>query len=356
MKFGKLWIALVLLLSGAVGHAEDAALYNGKTYESHNYVDEKGQPRVFELGLRAHAPVEVMRFASTDAKLHAKFDINDYITNVMKLNPCEIYDQGSCGSCVYNAVLGALCQLHRARGHNLALGSRQFAMDCAQPQWKCSGSLFDYVAKGLVAKGGAPFESAYPYTARDGSCKSGSKVDVPVKSYEMVESTAQAVSYQLDVMKKPVPVTVAADNNFSGYKSGIYNGCSSMGTNHQVVAEGYDCETSVDKDGFCVFNTKGYPVNGDGYVIIRNSWNKSWGDQGRIKMRWLGKNGQKCNNIAEEAGTLETGDAPIPPTPPAPIEFSLESSDVMLKAVVQPEAGYSADDARTALQAALNSL
>jgi hypothetical protein len=341
-----------------VAFAERPDLFVEPTYQSHFYTDESGKPKEFHTGVLAHARPRVLTFR-TDAQIPATFDINDYITKVMKMEPCPVYDQGQCGSCVYNATNAALCQLHRARGKDLPVPSRQWVMDCAQRQWMCGGSLFEYVAKGIVAKGGVPAEDDYPYQAMNQSCQGTPALQVPVKSYEMIDPTAQSISFQLAVMKKPVAVTIGADNAFTQYRSGIYNTCTSTATNHQVVAEAYDCETSIDIVGgnkYCKFNSQGYPVNGDGWVKIRNSWNKSWGDNGYIKMRWLGRSGNKCNNVAEEAGVLDTGDAPLPPTPPTPVSFTLESSDVVLRTVVQPDAGYSADDARKALQAALNAL
>jgi hypothetical protein len=117
-----------------------------------------------------------------------------------------------------------------------------------------------------------------------------------------------------------VAVTVGADNTWMGYRSGVYNACTNAGTNHQVVVQGWDCETSVTADGkSCVFGADGYPVNGDGYVYVTNSWGM-WGEAGAMRSVWR-KGTRLCNNLAEEAGIVEPATGPAPPPPgPTPVD------------------------------------
>lgn len=52
---------------------------------------------------------------------------------------------------------------------------------------------------------------------------------------------------------------------------------------------------------------------------MRNSWDVTWGDNGFMTIKMTGTNGAKCNNIAAEAGILDTGVDPAPaPNPVAP--------------------------------------
>lgn len=67
------------------------------------------------------------------------------------------------------------------------------------------------------------------------------------------------------------PIAVAIDagqNSFQFYSQGVYYDprCTSN-VNHGVLAVGY-----------------GTSNNGEEYYIVKNSWGKTWGDKGYIKM------------------------------------------------------------------------
>ncbi len=181
----------------------------------------------------------------------------------------------------------------------------------------CDGSYGEAVAKGIVNSKGLHAEKDYPYTARNGSCKTvAGELTKGWTGYKLIDNSPLSIANAL-LMRHPVSVTVAADGAWSGYNGGIYNGCGSNSTNHEVLIYGWDCETSVDAAGNCVFDAKGYPANGDGYAIVVNSWG-NWGVNGEMKSRWRGRSGQLCNALAEEALILE-GDVK-PPVPPKPVD------------------------------------
>lgn len=222
-----------------------------------------------------------------------------------------IFDQKSCGSCVYNSYMKNLADSLILRGVAVPQLSRQFAMDCAA-EWSCSGSFFERVAAGVVRVGGVPAESDYPYMARDQSCKAvnATKIAKPV-GYKIIDNSWKSVATALH-QGFPVSVTVAADNTWMSYRSGIYSANTSASTNHEVLLEKGDCESSIDADGNCLFDAKGNPVNGDGYFVVDNSWNTNWGEQGTMRSRWL------KNALGEESAIIDTGiefKEPLPPSP-----------------------------------------
>ena len=88
-----------------------------------------------------------------------------------------------------------------------------------------------------------------------------------VSGYTKVKKNTDSIKAAIEIT--PVNVAVAAGNNvFRNYKSGI-------------VTEADGCPTRVDHAIVAV----GYGYEGDqGYYIVRNSWNTTWGDQGYIKI------------------------------------------------------------------------
>ncbi len=272
-------------------------------------------PRIYSTGLLKHKKMEAelleFKFEKATGDLPKAF----HLKSLVELAP--IKDQKSCGSCVYNAVAGALEDIHRIRGVILPTLSRQFLMDCAA-EWSCNGSFFDKVAGGLLAQGGTPTEAMYPYKAYDQQCQGRStELLGKIASYKLISNSAKSIMAAV-YAGYPVPVTVGADNRFMSYSSGVYNGCTNQATNHQVVVEGFDCETSVDATGKCVFDSNGKLPPGVGVYHVRNSWGSGWGDQGWISTKVTSQSGMLCNNIAEEAGILEPMVQPKPPEPPAP--------------------------------------
>merc|ERR1712070_989821 len=110
-------------------------------------------------------------------------------------------------------------------------------------------------------------EDSYPYTARDGSCKTSFTTALP----------KGAVSGYKDVSPKNVdafmsalnlgPVSIALDGGgaaFQGYKSGVLSGSCGSQLDHGVLAVGYGTLSGTD------------------YWKVKNSWGTSWGMDGYI--------------------------------------------------------------------------
>ena len=129
----------------------------------------------------------------------------------------------------------------------------------------------------------AMLESEYPYTSHDwdrkkdapsGDCQySASKAtSVKVKSIEWANMSLKAMKTALQT--KPLMIAVAANNKYiHSYKSGIidkydcledilYHDEHLNTINHGVLAVGYGTDQATGLD----------------YVLIKNSWNTTWGD------------------------------------------------------------------------------
>ena len=141
---------------------------------------------------------------------------------------------------------------------------------------------FKYVEK----SGGLCSESEYPYTARDGTCKSstcGTAYD-PITSYSDVTADSET-SLMSAVAEGPVSIAIEADqSSFQFYSSGILDGLCGTRLDHGVLAVGYGSESGSD------------------YWKVKNSWGTSWGMEGYVLIcRNCNKNGNKgeCGILME---------------------------------------------------------
>jgi len=185
-----------------------------------------------------------------------------------------VKDQGQCGSCWAFSATGAIEGAVQLKTGKLQSVSEQELVDCAGSfgNQGCNGGLmtqaFDYV----ISNKGISAEDAYPYTARDGSCKKVAPSST-ITSYKNVAEGDEAAL--LEALKLgPVSVAVEADQGvFQFYHSGILMGSAGCGTNldHGVLLVGYGTEKTT------------------AYWRIKNSWGTSWGDSGFIRFEY-GKN------------------------------------------------------------------
>merc|ERR1712224_988468 len=143
--------------------------------------------------------------------------------------------------------------------------SEQQLVDCSKNGGNagCNGGLMDNSFEWYESKAAAT-EKSYPYTARDGSCKSsGWTTAVPqggVTGYKDISSERNL----LDAVTNTGPVSVAIEadqSSFQMYSGGVLK--SGCGTNldHGVLAVGYTADA----------------------FKVKNSWGSSWGASGYLQ-------------------------------------------------------------------------
>jgi cathepsin L len=150
----------------------------------------------------------------------------------------------------------------------------QELVDCANGLFSshgCSGGWY-YYAYDWLKKHQTMRESDYAYTSgttmTESKCSYDKDLGVTnVSGYVQVKKNTDSIKAAIEIT--PVNVAVAAGNDvFRNYKSGI-------------VTEEDGCPTRVDHAILAV----GYGYEGtQGYYIVRNSWNTTWGDDGYIKI------------------------------------------------------------------------
>merc|ERR1719420_1600494 len=185
-----------------------------------------------------------------------------------------VKNQGQCGSCWAFSTTGGLEGAWEIASGNLVSMSEQQFVDCDKSSMGCNGgnmgSAFQWAEKQNVLT-----EQSYPYTARDGTCKSSGTTAIPkggvtgYKSVGSLFSKATVASLESAIDLNPVSIAIEADQaSFQHYTGGILS--SGCGTNldHGVLAVGYN--------------------TAEGYWLVKNSWGASWGDNGYIKLSQTG--------------------------------------------------------------------
>merc|ERR1712157_540737 len=182
-----------------------------------------------------------------------------------------VKNQGQCGSCWAFSTVGGLEGAWEIGTGTLTSMSEQQLVDCSKANLGCNGGSME---SGFQFEEGVNVatESSYPYTARDGSCKSsGYSTAIPrggVTGYKSVGASTS--SLQSALQHGPVSVAIEADQmSFQGYSGGVItSGCGTQ-LDHGVTAVGYTSD----------------------YFIVKNSWGASWGNNGYV---YISTSGNVC--------------------------------------------------------------
>lgn len=133
----------------------------------------------------------------------------------------------------------------------------------------CNGGLMDDAFQFIIDNEGLTTESNYPYKASDGTCntKKASSSAATIGGYEDVPANSESALLKA-VANQPVSVAIdAGGSDFQFYKSGVFTGDCGTELDHGVTAVGY-----------------GKTADGTKYWLVKNSWGKSWGESGYIRM------------------------------------------------------------------------
>jgi cathepsin L len=203
-------------------------------------------------------------------EVESPFQVGAALNWVTKGAVTPIKDQGQCGSCWAFSATGAIEGAVQISSGSLVSVAEQELVDCAGAQGNqgCNGGLMDYAFDYVISKQGIAKESDYPYTARDGRCKSGLARVSKISAYVDVKAGDEA-ALMTALNLQPVAIAIEADQAcFQFYHSGVLDD-KSCGTNldHGVLLVGYDTDAASGKD----------------YWLVKNSWGTSWADKGYIK-------------------------------------------------------------------------
>ena len=180
----------------------------------------------------------------------------------------SVKDQGQCGSCWTFSSTGAVEGAWAISTGQLINLAEQELVDCAGAKYGsmgCNGGQMEGAFKYIIEHGQCAL-SAYPYTAKDGTCEKCSAV-AHLASCSDVAPNDQ-VSLKGAVAQQPVAIAIEADTKyFQSYSGGILTS-SSCGTSldHGVLIVGYGEDS------------------GQKFWLVKNSWGTTWGDKGYVKI------------------------------------------------------------------------
>lgn len=183
-----------------------------------------------------------------------------------------IEDQKECGSCWAFSTMETL-QAFNVINYNKEPTqlSKQQLMDCNANHMSCNGGTLYHAYRYTARFPLLCTEEEYPYEAKDESCRSKQKTctyENKQKAYEIIDSGEEGLRNVLQL--NPVSVSIRADE-LKAYSSGIFEGddCPHGALpDHGVVVVGYG-------------KTRG---SGEYYYRIKNSWGKTWGEDGYFRL------------------------------------------------------------------------
>ncbi|KAM7357973.1 cathepsin K2 [Cochliomyia hominivorax] len=202
----------------------------------------------------------------TDASIPDAFDWRE------KGGVTPVKFQGECGSCWSFAVTGAIeGHVFRKTGKLINL-SEQNLIDCGKEEYGlagCDGGFQEYGFEFVTTQNGIAAGEKYPYVDKKQTCSYKDNLKVAeIKGFATIDPKDEETMKKIVATLGPLACSVNGLESLLLYKSGIYadEKCNEGEVNHSVLVVGYGSENGLD------------------YWIVKNSWNKVWGEEGYFRL------------------------------------------------------------------------
>jgi len=185
-----------------------------------------------------------------------------------------VKNQEQCGSCWAFSATETIESVWALAGNSIQILSEQQIVDCDTTDDGCDGGWpYDAYAY-IISASGQDSESAYPYTAEDGTCEAAQNTPVAkISNWQYVtQSQDENAMQQFVYSKSPISICVDAEV-WQTYTGGVITGNCGKSIDHCVQITGWS-----QQGGYNVWN-------------IRNSWGANWGENGYI---WVQIGGDHC--------------------------------------------------------------
>lgn len=190
----------------------------------------------------------------------------------------HVKDQRDCGGCWAFATTGAVEAHNFLKSGHLVSLSEQNLVDCSRPFGNngCHGGYPNLAFKYIKVSGGIDTEAVYPYAGIDEECRPHHQrhrhgmSGMTVEGFVQIPADSELKLQEAIATAGPIAVCIdASQYSFQLYKSGIYSEplCQTHTPDHAVLVVGYGTD-EFQQD----------------YYIIKNSWGKSWGEHGYMRI------------------------------------------------------------------------
>jgi cysteine peptidase B len=213
-----------------------------------------------------------------------------------------VKNQGQCGSCWAFSTTGGIEGQWFLAGNTLTSLSEQELVSCDTIDSGCNGGLMDNAFEWLMQsqQGAIDTEASYPYVSGNGQApacsQSGKVTGATINGHkDLPHDESQMATW----VYTGGPLSIAVDaTSWQTYVGGIMTNCISDQIDHGVLIVGFD------------------ETNNPPYWIVKNSWGRSWGESGYIR---VSKGSNQCLITSDPCtSTVGSGPAPPGPTPPTP--------------------------------------
>ncbi|XP_037947389.1 procathepsin L [Teleopsis dalmanni] len=181
--------------------------------------------------------------------------------------------QGECGSCWTFATTGAIeGHIFRKTGKLISL-SEQNLVDCGKEDFGlvgCDGGFQEYAFEFITSsQKGIAFGDKYPYLDKKDKCSYQNGIKgAEIKGFAAITPKDEKTMKEVIATLGPLACSLNGLESLLLYKKGIYadEECNKGEVNHSVLVVGYGSE------------------NGQDYWIVKNSWDKNWGEDGYFRL------------------------------------------------------------------------